>query len=82
MSEQAGKLQPSGRAELLAFIEEAYARGLTRDQVADAIIAHGFTVKQVVDALPEDRRRGWRVMDDAELLEFLKHRDRRRASSG
>jgi hypothetical protein len=64
----------SSEGSLLAFIEDAYARGLSREQVADAVIAHGFTLKQVVDVLPEDRRRGWRIMDDAELLEFLRRR--------
>jgi hypothetical protein len=39
------------RAELLAFIEDAHARGLTHDQVTDDLIAHGFTIKQIVDAL-------------------------------
>jgi hypothetical protein len=65
--------------ELLAFIEDAYARGLSRDQVADAVIAHGFTLKQVVDLVAErndERLEGgrWKVMDDAELLEFLRRR--------
>jgi hypothetical protein len=66
MSEQA----EVDAAELLEFIENAYARGLSRDQVADAVVAHGYTLKQVVDALPT----GWRVMNDAELLEFLRRR--------
>jgi hypothetical protein len=69
------------RAELLAFIEDAYARGLDRDQIADALIAQGFTVLQILEAIhgeynEERPGRRWNVMSDAELLEFLKRRDR------
>ena len=63
---------------VLAFIEDAYRRGLTRDQVTDALLAHGYTVKQIADAVlaeyGNDRFGGWKVFDDAELLEFLNRR--------
>jgi hypothetical protein len=55
--------------DVLAFIKDAHARGLSHAQIADAVIAH-FTLKQIADAIP-----GWRVMDDAELLEFLQRRE-------
>ena len=52
--------------------------GLTRDQVTDALLAHGYTVKQIADAVlaeyGNDRFGGWKVFDDAELLEFLNRR--------
>jgi hypothetical protein len=60
--------------DVLAFIEDAYARGLTRDQIADEVVDR-FTLKQVMDALPAEKSAG-RVMTSAELLEFLDRRER------
>jgi hypothetical protein len=72
---------PDTRAELLAFIEDAYSRGLSRDQVADALVERGYTVTQILDAIHTEHNekrpgRRWKVMSDAELLEFLKRRER------
>jgi hypothetical protein len=66
------------RTELLAFIKDAYARGLSRDQIADDLIAHGYTIKQIADAVlafvspARSKSAGWKVMDDAGLLAFLR----------
>jgi hypothetical protein len=60
--------------DILAFIKDAHARGLSRVQIEEAVIAH-FTLKQIMSAVSADKRAGWRVMDDAELLEFLQRRE-------
>jgi hypothetical protein len=66
---------------LLAFIEDARARGLTHEQIAEAVAAGGFTVKQVADLILAGkstagaRRAGAaKCMTDAGLLKFLRRR--------